>query len=119
HTKYLTSLKETRVVDPQTVDLVLNQFDGTIPGRVAMIQIVSKKWVEANGADKLATQAMGTGPYMLKEWVRGQQMVLEANPHYWAGKPKIQTVIWKSIAEATTRAAAAETGSADVVTSIP
>ena len=119
HTKYLTSLKETRVVDPQTVDLVLNQFDGTIPGRVAMIQIVSKKWGEANGADKLATQAMGTGPYTLKEWVRGQQMVLEANPHYWAGKPKIQTVIWKSIAEATTRAAAAETGSADVVTSIP
>jgi len=119
HSKYLTALKETKVVDPMTVDLVLKQFDGTMIGRVAMIQIVSKKWVEANGADKLVTQAMGTGPYKLKQWTLGQQMNLEANQTYWAGPPKIQNVVWKAITEATTRAATAETGAADVVIRIP
>ena len=27
----------------------------------------------------------GTGPYSLKEWTKGQRIVLEANPTYWGG----------------------------------
>jgi ABC-type transport system substrate-binding protein len=119
HTKYLSSLKEVVVVDPQTVDLMMKVYDATIPPRLTMIPIVSKAWVTAKGADKLVTEAMGSGPWKLKEWQRGQQMVLEANKDYWGPPPKIQTIVWKSIAEGTTRAATAQTGAADIVISIP
>ena len=43
---------------------------------------------------------MGTGPFMFVEWVKGEQITLEANPNYWQeGVPKIQTLVFKPIPE--------------------
>ncbi len=36
---------------------------------------------------------LGTGPYVIKEWQRGQRIVLEANPNYWKGEPKTKNII--------------------------
>jgi ABC-type transport system substrate-binding protein len=42
---------------------------------------------------KLENQPMGSGPYMLGEWKKGEHLVLTANPHYWKpGYPKTKEV---------------------------
>lgn len=38
-------------------------------------------------------QPVGSGPYMLKEWARGDRLVLVANPSYYRGKPAIAQLI--------------------------
>ncbi|MCS7325524.1 MAG: ABC transporter substrate-binding protein [Anaerolineae bacterium] len=38
---------------------------------------------------------LGTGPYVIKEWQRGQRIVMEANPNFWKGEPKIKNVIFQ------------------------
>jgi peptide/nickel transport system substrate-binding protein len=39
----------------------------------------------------LARKAIGTGPYMFKDWTSGDRITLEANPNYWgAQKPSIK-----------------------------
>jgi ABC-type transport system substrate-binding protein len=45
---------------------------------------VAREVIEAHadGSGWAMEHPVGTGPYMLKEWRRGQKMVLEANPHY-------------------------------------
>lgn len=43
--------------------------------------ILSKKAFEALG-DKVATQAIGTGPYLFKEWKAREHVILAANPDY-------------------------------------
>ncbi|MHB1216634.1 MAG: ABC transporter substrate-binding protein [Alphaproteobacteria bacterium] len=48
--------------------------------------IVSKKAYEALG-DKIATQAMGSGAYVQREWVPGQRFVMTANGDYSGPKP--------------------------------
>lgn len=54
---------------------------------------------------------IGTGPFRFKEWVRGDRIVLERNPDYWdTGKPYLDTVIIRTIPDATARYAAFETG---------
>ena len=68
----------------------------------------------------------GTGPYKLKEWTPGEQIVLEANEDYWVkeplweggptGAPALKTVIIKSIDEFSTRFAMLEAGDADSIT---
>ncbi len=42
---------------------------------------VAREVVEFYG-DKIAEHPVGTGPFILKEWRRSSQMVLERNPHY-------------------------------------
>lgn len=42
-----------------------------------------------------ARHPVGTGPYKLVEWKPGQYIKLEANPDYFGGKPKTQTVVWR------------------------
>ena len=61
--------------------------------------ILSKKATEALG-DKIATQLIGTGPFVMKEWKPKEQIVLEANPDY-AGrdKPFFKRIVAKPITE--------------------
>jgi peptide/nickel transport system substrate-binding protein len=60
---------------------------------------------------------IGTGPFMFKEWVRGDHLTLVANPNYWReGYPLVETLIFKSIPESATRAAALKTGEVDIIT---
>ncbi len=42
---------------------------------------------------EIAESPIGVGPYVLKEWVKGEKMVFEANPYYWAGEPKTKNLI--------------------------
>lgn len=37
----------------------------------------------------LATTPLASGPYLLKHWRRGEDLVLKANPHYRKGEPHI------------------------------
>jgi len=43
--------------------------------------VVAREVVEAYG-DEIGAHPVGTGPYVLKEWVPGTRIVLEANPDY-------------------------------------
>lgn len=38
-------------------------------------------------------QPVGSGPYVLKEWARGNRLVLAANPRYYRGKPAIAQLV--------------------------
>lgn len=47
--------------------------------------------VDVNSAP-FNTSPVGTGPYMVAEWRKGDRMVLRANENYWDGVPAVKTV---------------------------
>ncbi|MBB3211880.1 peptide/nickel transport system substrate-binding protein [Herbaspirillum sp. Sphag1AN] len=54
---------------------------------------------------------VGTGPFVFKEWSKGNYITLERNPNYWdKGKPYLDKIVFKVIPDAGARAAALETG---------
>ncbi len=58
---------------------------------------------------------IGTGPFRLKEWVRGNYLTLERNPAYWqTGKPLLDQVIYRFMSDPSSVSAALETGSVHV-----
>jgi len=58
---------------------------------------------------------VGTGPFLLKEWVRGSHAVLERNPNYWdKPKPYLDRVIIRFMPDAAARAAGFEAGDIDL-----
>jgi ABC-type transport system substrate-binding protein len=48
-----------------------------------------------DGLDEVHHRPLGVGPYMIKEWVYGERIVLEANPHYFRGTPATPNIIVK------------------------
>ena len=56
---------------------------------------------------------IGTGPYVLKEWVRGDHITFEANPNYWGEAPANQTLIFRWSAEAAQRLLELQSGTVD------
>lgn len=37
---------------------------------------------------------IGTGPFVLKSWIRNGPMIFVANPHYWQGAPKLREIVF-------------------------
>lgn len=37
-------------------------------------------------------KAFGSGPFRVKQWIHNKEIILEANPYYWRGKPNIETI---------------------------
>ncbi|MCQ9618155.1 ABC transporter substrate-binding protein [Paenalcaligenes niemegkensis] len=59
---------------------------------------------------------IGTGPFMFKEWRRGEHIKLERNPNYWQeGLPYLDELIFNVIPDSASRAVAFEQGQVDVL----
>jgi ABC-type transport system substrate-binding protein len=72
-----------RAVDRYTLEFRLVATDYNFPYVVAHVPYgaVAREVIEAYGDDAPA-HPVGTGPYMLRQWLRGAKIVLEANPGY-------------------------------------
>lgn len=73
------------------------------------------------GTDPLTNPAsldkpVGTGPFQMVEWIRGQDMRLRRNPNYWeAGKPYLDQIIARPITQAASRLQALRAGNIDFI----
>ncbi len=81
--------------------------------------IMDKESTEKADPAEIGLKANGTGAYRFKEWVKGSYLKMEANADYWQGKPAIDEVEIRAIAESSTRFAALASGQADIVFGVP
>ena len=85
--------------------------------------IVEKAYVEKVGSAKYGSgmNVMGSGPYELKAWVSGSDIVLQANPHYWdpSLQPKVQQITLKFITDTSTLTSALLSGEIDGAYEVP
>ena len=71
----------------------------------------------AKGLDYVMVNPSGTGAFKLAspdDWTRDSQLVLQANPDYWGGAPKVEQFIVRVIPESSTRLQSLEAGEIDV-----
>jgi peptide/nickel transport system substrate-binding protein len=91
------------VVDDYTVNITTKGNDPWLPQKVSELFVVEPGHAEQVGEDGMATSPMGTGAYRLVQWDHDQQVVLEAWPGYWRGKPRVDRRVFSVITESTTR----------------
>lgn len=63
----------------------------------------------------------GTGPYHVRQWIKGQHVVLEKNDNYWGGwgKKKFDRVLLKVVTENATQVQMLKSGEADFISLVP
>lgn len=76
-------------------------------------KIINKKAVLASG-ENVSQEPVGTGPYQLKEWNRGQGIVLERFDNYWDKPAYIKTINLRTVNDPVARALALESGDVDI-----
>lgn len=69
--------------DRYTLEITLTRSDYTFPQVMALFNLsaVAREVVARYGSD-IAAHPVGTGPYVLKQWVPASRIVLEANPRF-------------------------------------
>jgi peptide/nickel transport system substrate-binding protein len=80
--------------------------------------IVPKKYVEKVGDDGFKKSPIGAGPFRFVSFKPGVELVLEAVDHYWRKQPSVRRLVFKVIADESTRFAALKRGEVDIVYSV-
>ena len=118
-TAYAEDFKQVKSVeapDPHTVRVTYKQ---TFAPALASwgVAILPSHLLEGKDIMKspLSRKPVGTGPYILKEWVAGQKLVLEAFNEYFEGAPFISRLIYRIIPDSSTMYMEMKAGGIDMM----
>ena len=105
-------------VDDSTVEIKTDGPDAMVLSNLCNHgnAIVPKKLID-EGHD-FNEDPVGSGPYKLVEWKRGDSLTFEAFDDYFLGAPKIKNMTWKIIPEGSSRTIALEAGEVDFVVEV-
>jgi ABC-type transport system substrate-binding protein len=81
--------------------------------------LVSPAQVAKAGEKGFAQAPVGAGPYQMESFTPGTELVLKAFDRYWGAKPGAERIVFKFIAEGSTRVSALRTGAVDVIDAVP
>ena len=114
-------LKTVEKVDDYTVKIVLNQPEAPFLSNLAMqwAGIQSKEYaiamLKAGTPEKIDQEPLGTGPFMLVQYQKDALIRYKAFPQYWAGKAKIDDLIFSITPDASVRWAKLQKGECHVM----
>ncbi|MCA3635873.1 MAG: ABC transporter substrate-binding protein [Methylobacterium sp.] len=101
--------------DTRTVIITLKSYVGDFLDGLAWADATI---FSAKSADKAATEPVGTGPYQLVRWNRGDRLVLKRNENYWGRKPAIANATFRFISDPQAQVAALTAGDCDAHTNL-
>jgi peptide/nickel transport system substrate-binding protein len=113
----LTPIKSVEVKDPHTVQVNLNAPYPGLLGAFAVLRasaIIPKDWYKSDAAK---TQAVGTGPFKLQEFVATDHVTYQKHADYWdKGRPKLESMTFKIMLDQNARIAALRSGQIQMAT---
>ncbi len=114
---YGGAIKSIEAVDELTFKITVCNPDPALPSKVAFtaFNIQDKGYLDAMGGDsvKMSEKPNGTGPYIVKEWIRGDHITMVTNPNYWGEKAPVKTVIFRWSEQSAQRLLELQSGTVD------
>lgn len=120
-TGFVKPIVARKIVDPWTIRLKTAAPYAMLPYDLDSIFIVSKKAAAGASTEDFNSgkAAIGTGPYKLLRFARGDRIELARNDAYWGGKSSWDKVTLRILPEDTARIAALLAGDVDAIENIP
>jgi len=115
--KDFDALDKVEVIDPYTVRLTFKEHVPSVLGILTDYHggfIVCKKAVEEMGLEKFKTNPIGTGPFMLQDYVPKQKLVAARHEAYFRGRPLLDKVEFWFMPDASSREMAFRKGEIDI-----
>ena len=125
YTAWVADIKSIAQSGPEEVTVTTKVPDVIVSQMMAsgLGTVIERRFAEAKGASygTAAGGIMCTGPFELKSWQSGTQIVLTRNPSYWdpALEPKVQTLVFKFVTDASILTNALASGAIDGTYEVP
>ncbi len=119
-TAYTKQITKIDVVDPYTIRFRTAQPYPLMPSDMVQIAIVSKSAASASTDDfNTGKAAIGTGPYKLVRYAKGDRIELERNDNWWGGKTPWEKVTLRLVTNDAARVAALLSGDVQAIENVP
>jgi peptide/nickel transport system substrate-binding protein len=126
---FTQGIDKVNKVNANTIDIIMTGPNPVLLNQLTELRIMSKAWAEKNNSvepkdirtkDETFSHrnAMGSGPFMVKEWQPDQKLVLVKNPNWsgWANAVTNMTeIVYTPIKAEATRVAALLSGEVDFI----
>jgi len=106
------SIESTTAPDSSTLILTLSAPSSDL---LYWLGFPAAVMVEPASEPTNATNPIGTGPFKLLNWKKGNQLTLVKNDNYWGKKPKLDKVTFRFISDPQAQAAALNSGGVDAM----
>ena len=109
---YYKAIRDIIVKDDYTVTIALSETNANFLLNMARQGSVI---YPREAVETLKSAPIGTGPFTVQDWVRGDRIVLKKSPGYHVkGLPKVERVVFRFIADPNAVSAALKAGDVDV-----
>ena len=118
---YGGEFKSMEAVDANTVRFTLCVPDPAFPSKIAFTSfaVQPKEYLELTGATgDILTKPIGTGPYYVSQWERGNQLVLNRFDGYWGEPAKNKSVVFRWGTESAQRLLELQSGTVDGIDNV-
>ncbi len=106
-------IENCEVIDDTTLRVALTEPCSFQMDSLSLVNLVTQKSYEAS-PDGMVTTPVGSGPYVLNEYVTGSYITMDYNPDYWdGGDPEIKHITVNFVGEDSQRANVVLTGEVD------
>ena len=111
-----SSLASNSVVDDDTIEFKMKAPSAALLSSLAMVwNGIESPAAVAKYQKELNNHPVGTGPFIFREWRQRDQIVLDANPDYWGGKPKVDHLVFKEYPDPQAAALALKRGEVHIM----
>lgn len=113
-------VSEIKVIDEHTIAFTLKEPNVAFQEYMT-IGILPKHLLEGQSMHEsdFFRNPIGTGPYKLSKWDKGQAITLVKNEDYWRGVPKIDTIVFKIVVDYNAKALQLKSGELDLAQLTP
>ncbi len=127
YTVYTQGIDKVVKVNESTFDFMLKAPNPVFLSQLTELRIMNRAWAEKNlsiepkdirppDENFAHRNALGTGPFLVKEWQPDQRLVLVRNPHYWGRvQTNVTKIVYLPMKSEVARSAALLAGEIDLV----
>lgn len=113
----LINLEKIEVLDSYTIVLYFKEPSNQVLAELSQtrpLRIMSPHSVENNAVAGVFKEAIGTGPFKIKEFT-SEQVTMEPNPYFNGNQPVTYQIKFKTIEDGSSRTLALKSGEVDIV----